>query len=411
MKIITSHENSEKNGISDYMDKEQQKSNKIRIAILEKIQVYTPNEKVEWSTGFLDTLVEKTRWSKIRVYGYFPKNSTLKISYFCIDQKREPNENEWISAPQNSNIISLLDCEGRFLKIKLELSTLDGNNSPTVEKLRVEFLPNSLLRYLPAVYQENEQSRVFLERFLAIFQNFFEESENILEDFTKVLDPTATPREYLPWLSSWLAIGEVYDWNIEGKREFVRNAPSIFKKRGTKEGLEEILSVYFNIASHKRNESHINKTNNTEICKRESFRKKFFYILEVNQMEKYLYNKNKSNKKHTNYENSTPSNTLSTPFHFYILINPFLANEDEIKQVKKIIELEKPAHTVAVICKLPSLFTLGNNSFLGVNSLLQNRRKLRLGISQIGFNSVLGSLEKEGKLGLKGRLGIDTLLG
>ncbi len=392
---------------------EEQNSYKTRIAILDRINAFIPNEKVEWRTKFLDTLLEKTRWNKIRVYGDTPKNSTVKIYFFCNDIKREPNKDEWISAPQNTNVISLLDCEGRFLKIKLELSTLDGNNSPRVEKLRVEFLPSSFLKYLPSIFQENEQSKIFLERFLAIYQIFFEESDSIVTDFTKILDPAATPKGYLPWLASWLAIGETYNWDIEGKRRFLSHASSIFEKRGTKEGLEKILSVYFNITDHQGQKPHSDDRNKTKVFDKESYRKrkKFFHIVEDNQLEKYLWNKNKTNKRYAKYGIHSATNNLHTPYHFYVLINPFFVNEDEIKQIKKIIELEKPAHTVAVISKMPSLFTLGNNSFLGVNSILQNRGKLRLGISQIGFNSILGSLEKEGKLGLKGRLGIDTLLG
>ena len=108
----------------------------------------------------------------------------------------------------------------------------------------VYFSVPTYLRFLPEIYQEDEQSKIFLERFLCIFQTLLEETENKIYSFIKYLDVRATPKEFLPWLSSWLSLTFNEGWSSDSVRSFLERAPEIFRKRGTREGLEEILSIY-----------------------------------------------------------------------------------------------------------------------------------------------------------------------
>ena len=108
----------------------------------------------------------------------------------------------------------------------------------------VYFSVPTYLQFLPEIYQENEQSKIFLEKFLSIFQTLFEETENKIYSFIKHLDVRATPEEFLPWLSSWLSLSFNEGWSSDSIRSFLERAPEIFRKRGTREGLEEILSIY-----------------------------------------------------------------------------------------------------------------------------------------------------------------------
>ena len=229
----------------------------------------------------MDTLKEQTKWDKIRVDQEIYPSTTINIYYYCSDKNNEPTENDWIAGPQNANVISLLDCRGRYLKIKITLSTSDENASPKLKKLSVYFSPSSYLKYLPSIYQENEQSRDFLERFLGIFQNFYEETDNKLSSFTKFLDSYATPDGFLPWLSSWLAISNAKggEWSVENKRLFLKFAPQIFKKRGTKEGLEEIISIYLNNVDNQQKNQTENKEDVIKIENKNNTI--FFYIIET----------------------------------------------------------------------------------------------------------------------------------
>jgi len=52
------------------------------------------------------------------------------------------------------------------------------------------------------------------------------------------------PDEFLPWLASWVALSLREDWAPEEQRRFVSRIVSLYRKRGTKAGLEDILETY-----------------------------------------------------------------------------------------------------------------------------------------------------------------------
>jgi phage tail-like protein len=377
----------------------------LKIVILDKVQVFNTDIKTEIKSKFLDILKEDTQWDKIRLDQQVHMTTDTTLKYYCSNSKDEPNEKDWILAPKNANIISLLDCKGRYLKVKINLSTSDENISPKLKKLYIYFLPKSYLQYLPSIYQQNDQSKVFLERFLAIFQNFYEETEIKLNNFIKLLDTDTTFKEFLPWLSSWLAItNNNVEWTVENKRLFLKSAPDLFKKRGTREGLEQMISIYLQRTPDKskdinNNNNNIDKlsdkvdSNNNRINGSDDSNNKLFYIVEFPQdYEKQTYKENIDPLSKQYAVNGT-----KMPYHFYVLINPFFINEIDFQNIKQIVEEEKPAHTVGIVSKLPSLFVLGNSSYLGINTILQKPEQLQIGFSILGLNSFIGSVEKERK--------------
>ncbi len=52
------------------------------------------------------------------------------------------------------------------------------------------------------------------------------------------------PTEFLDWLSGWVALTLREDWDEEAKRRLISRIVPIYRKRGTKAGLKEILEVY-----------------------------------------------------------------------------------------------------------------------------------------------------------------------
>jgi phage tail-like protein len=53
-----------------------------------------------------------------------------------------------------------------------------------------------------------------------------------------------TPAEFLPWLAGWVALSLRDDWPELTKRIFIRQMVPLYKLRGTKPGLEKILTLY-----------------------------------------------------------------------------------------------------------------------------------------------------------------------
>lgn len=135
------------------------------------------------------------------------------------------------------------DAEGRYLWIRL---TLVGNDfsSPRVRRFRAYFPRQSYLRHLPGVYQKDERSAAFLERYLSLFESTFVDIEEEIGRADRYIDPTGVPAAHLPWLGEWLATEADDTWPAAAKRELVAHAPALYKKRGTAEGLLAMIRLY-----------------------------------------------------------------------------------------------------------------------------------------------------------------------
>jgi len=139
----------------------------------------------------------------------------------------------------------------RYLWIKISLSTVDENLSPSINQMKVLYPRGSYLRYLPAIFQENPigqedpVSRDFLERFLSIFETVFYDLETKIYDIYKYFDPdTIDSKDFLKWFASWLNTAIEDEWDENIKRRFIRDAYTLYKQKGTLSGIEKLIEIY-----------------------------------------------------------------------------------------------------------------------------------------------------------------------
>jgi hypothetical protein len=57
-------------------------------------------------------------------------------------------------------------------------------------------------RFLPAIYAQDR----FMNRFLMLFESFWDPIQQQIAGIENYFDPTVTPADFLPWLSSWIAL-------------------------------------------------------------------------------------------------------------------------------------------------------------------------------------------------------------
>ncbi|MGD8590194.1 MAG: phage tail protein [Chromatiales bacterium] len=81
-------------------------------------------------------------------------------------------------------------------------------------------------------------------RLLRIIEPMFDEFESVLDDISDYFNPQLAPEDFLPWLASWTALVLRVDWSPEQKRKALAQIIPLFRKRGTKSGLEEYLKIY-----------------------------------------------------------------------------------------------------------------------------------------------------------------------
>jgi phage tail-like protein len=96
-----------------------------------------------------------------------------------------------------------------------------------------------LINYLPGIYHTE-----FMVRFLGIFEAILTPIEWNIDNFDLYLDPATAPRDFIPWLASWFDIAFDPSWTEAQRRYLLKEAHSIYARRGTKWALSRVLEIY-----------------------------------------------------------------------------------------------------------------------------------------------------------------------
>ena len=120
--------------------------------------------------------------------------------------------------------------------------------------------PSKLLDYLPDIYRDQEHT--FLSRYLSAFEKILigrgddvkipseaegassKSLEETIADIATLFDPSFTPKDFLPWLASWAALSLRADLDEGHQRKFIANIIRLYRRRGTKDNLIELLQIF-----------------------------------------------------------------------------------------------------------------------------------------------------------------------
>lgn len=327
-------------------------------------------------------------WHKVKMWIEVPEGMYFEIFYFASDYKSYGEDGKDLDMYMMDNSISddnkemylkdfwkricenkkpivnaedalFINAQGRYLFIMLKMKynyLKEGSNSLTIKKIRIYYPRMSFLDYLPAVYQEDPESKDFLERFLSIFSTIYDEMEESIDNMAKNFDADTVEGDFLKWLSSWLAIAADDRWDQNSLRELTKRAPEIYKIRGTKRALEKMIRIY---------------TGETPI------------IIEFFQYKELLMDAEVAENLIKLYGDD--------PYTFSVLVRSACVKENHQKiAVKKILQEEKPAYTKARLIILKSSIELDEHTYLGINSNLSGGSPLLLDPEKsVLYNSIL----------------------
>ncbi|NLK38425.1 MAG: hypothetical protein GX299_10160 [Epulopiscium sp.] len=325
-------------------------------------------QKAVYISTALDSGEKETVWSRLKINFTAPGESYITVSYFSSDEKEVYLEDEkinleefiedfsvhiteklyyldklWIKIEKNTEDMLLHSAKGRYLWFKIEMVTFD-NKSTEIRDLEIEFPLESIIEYLPAFYRENKENFQFLSRFLGLYQSLIYDLQHEIDNVSKYFDIDFTDREFLLWLSKWVGIEYPLIWEEEKFKAFVKNSFAFYQKKGTKECMEQVLTLYLG---------------NTP------------KILETYKILEFYEGRT--------YDDDAKRLYSDDIYSFFVFVeDSWIKNTESLQNVKKIVESFKPAYTNANLVVLKPAMILGEYTYLGVNSCLGESSRMEI---------------------------------
>ncbi len=189
----------------------------------------------------LDSDTPGCYWHRIVLDVDIPPNSIITVSFITSETEETGSSFDYERIFTKAKDALIQAPPGKYIRLKIDFHC-EGEKSPILRQVKLYYERLSYLRYLPAIYQENSESKEFLERFLSIFESSMYDSEEMISNIPMFFDPMAAPPNFYRWLADWLSL-DLYD-QLEEKtrREYILKAVDFYKKKGTVSGLEDLVS-------------------------------------------------------------------------------------------------------------------------------------------------------------------------
>jgi phage tail-like protein len=359
----------------------------------------------------LDSGIAKCAWHRVRVDATVPAGGSVKIESFTTEEPKDalsvqPTDSAFPEAHWTKCVLTgehnpdclIQSAPGRYLWLRVTLRS-SGQNAPVIRSIRVTYPRSSYVEYLPPVFQEDDESRRFLERFLSIFQSGFDDFDQRLDTLHEVLDPQLTPSRYLPWLAGWVALPANPEWSEAQLRAQIARAVVDYRRRGTPDGLCDAIQAYTGtqatILEHFRlrrwvqlrdGAASIDLGGGAPLWSRDVFQR--LQLSTYSQVGTFRL----TGRPEPAVE---PYEWGANRFTVFFLADPYQASAVAAR-VRAIVERDKPAHTDATICPVLPRLRVGVQARVGVDTAVGAVSHLVLNrLATLGYDSILSCSREE----------------
>jgi phage tail-like protein len=370
-----------------------------------------------FETDPLESDIETCPWHRVQVVGTVPAGTTLQIDSSTSETKDAaafgPYERCLLAGGDNPDCL-VQSPPGQYLKLRVTFRS-NGTASPQIHALKIFFPRESYLQYLPSVFQDDDESRRFLDRFLSIFQTTFDNFDQSIDTLWQVFDPFMTPDQYFDWLAAWMALPLDPGTPTLTKRKLLKNAFANYLIRGTPAGIEQAIQNYTGVENIRILE-HFRLRNWTALPLEGGLNQgsrlwssSFYARLQVGVRSQI------GTFKLTNSPEpaAEPLDWGAHRFSLLFPANPYTVQDTQAK-IQNIADREKPAHTEAVLCPVFARLRVGVQATLGIDAYLGKTDAVILGkLARLRYDSVLSSSQAVRDLRALGaspypRLGVDA---
>lgn len=421
-------------------------------------------------TAALDSGIYHCVWHRVLLIGEIPEGTSIEVESFTSEIELSPPEIDDIfqqrqlttrvSARPSANRLwdGLIRSQpGRHLWLRLGFAG-NGQATPTVERIEIEFPRVTLRRYLPAVFGEEPVSTDFTDRFLSLFDTTLRSVETTLDNLARYFDPASTPAsrrggkiDFFSWLASWVGIAFDRQWPEERRRRFLKQAGKLFPLRGTRKGLWLQLLIYLGMEPRQvcceNDRPRLRWTPPLQNCAPVVTRPCFWQppplILEHFQLRRWLFlglgrlhdqavlwgrgivNRSQLGDQHAQVGQTQlimRQDPLHDPFHVYahqfsIFVPAWVGKDDrERKGLENLLKSDSPAHAKWTIHYVEPRFRIGFQSMIGLDAVVgRYPLGVRMQEARLGQGTVLGPAPDESgtvafRVGKVSRIGSSTQL-
>ncbi len=384
-----------------------------------------------WSDA-LDSGIYECIWHRVAIHASIPAGCQITVDTLTSESDKSDaeiqtlSEDRWATGQIDSQTgDGDWDCliqspPGRYLWLRIGFEG-EGTDTPAIHGVRVYFPRQTSLQYLPAVFSQAKPGREFLDQFLSITDRFWEGFDRKLANIAAWFDPAATPADakaglgdvdFLTWLASWLDLALDRHWPVPKRRRLLEEAHRLYALRGTPEGLRLHLRLYTGV--------------DPQIL--EHFRLRRWLIEGATRLgsQTALWGSDVVNRlqldQHLIVGESQVIDTtdpLRDPFwttaHRFSVFVPMKEDPGAAEQqtIQRIVEMAKPAHTLAEVFLVRPRFRIGIQSFIGFDTVVgQYPAGVVEGKGKLGYDTVLNAGCEAGpptmRIGTTSRIGSST---
>lgn len=329
-------------------------------------------------TMAIDSGTPRCRWHRVRVDADVPFGTVLEVAIATSESPNPPPQGiatppwgppfpggvphptDWQATTSRDFLVD--QPPGRYAFVRIRL-TGDGVATPRVRRVRLDVPRTTSLEYLPAVYREDPEAADFTERFLSLFDATIEDLDCSIGRSPALLDAGGVPDAALPWLAHFLDIVLEASWTSAQRRALIAAAPELYRKRGTVAGLTQTIELVTGVTpvidelAVSRMWGALGRTSvvrGTRLFGRSRARVTVGATALGSAPIK-------------SFGSAAQDPYAQLAFRFRVLLPPSTTPRDRLR---RLVDAQKPAHTVATVRVGGGGFIVGAWSAVGVDSVL-----------------------------------------
>jgi phage tail-like protein len=216
-----------------------------------------------WFSSPLDSGIGRCVWHRVVLDLKLPSGAGLTLSTLT-SEVAQPDALIQALPPTAWTTVNLLakgpyealilSQPGRYLWLRATL-TGNGQTTPRLETLRIEYPRISLRRYLPRAFGPDPVSADFADRLLGVFDQGFRSVESEIDRQADLFDPRSAPAtspipgvpDMLTWLASWIGVTFDRAWPVARRRHLLMMAARLYPCRGTLPGMRRALLLFLGL--------------------------------------------------------------------------------------------------------------------------------------------------------------------